>query len=247
MKIHLPALAIEGLSVFYHQLCVLSDISFQVERGKLLAIAGPNGGGKTTLLKSILQLIPSQGKVIVFGSSVSAQKKRIAYIPQRLAIDWDFPAAAIDIVLMGRYHHIGWFWRPSQKDRDMAYDALAMVGMGQYANRHIRELSGGQQQRIFIARALVQQADLLLFDEPFIGIDVKTEQLIVDILQRLRSEGKTIIVVHHDLHTLADYFDWVLLLNKKQIAYGPVSNVCMPEYICATYGDRVLFSPRTKN
>ncbi len=247
MNQHIPALSVRNLSVFYHQFCALSDISFDIEQGTLLAIAGPNGGGKTTLIKSILGLIRSHsGIVTIFDKKLCEQRARVAYIPQRMSVDWDFPASVLDVVLMGRYYHLGWFWRPSKEDKNKAYEALYQVGLTHCADRHINELSGGQQQRVFVARALVQQADLLLLDEPFIGIDIKTEQLIIELLKELRSQGKTIVVVHHDLQTLSEYFDWVLLLNKKKIAYGPVVDVCMPEYICAAYGNRNIFIKRTQ-
>ncbi len=239
------ALSVEHLSVFYHHFCALSDISLHVTHGILLAIVGPNGGGKTTFIKAVLGLIkPRSGTVSFFGQPFASQRARVAYIPQHLSVDWDFPICVLDVVLMGRYGHMGWFARPSPEDRVKAYEALHMVGLASYADRHINELSGGQQQRIFVARALVQEADLLLLDEPFVGVDMKTEKLIIEILQALRTQGKTIIVVHHDLQTLSEYFDWVLLLNKKKIAYGPVQEVCMPEYICAAYGGRNVLVPR---
>lgn len=241
----LAALSVEHLSVFYHHFCALSDISVEIAQGVLLAIVGPNGGGKTTFIKAVLGLIKARsGTVLFFGKSFASQRARVAYIPQHLSVDWDFPISVLDVVLMGRYGHIGWFRRPSQEDKDKAYEALHVVGLAAYAHRHINELSGGQQQRIFVARALVQEADILLLDEPFVGVDAKTEKVIIELLQKLRAQGKTIIVVHHDLQTLSEYFDWVLLLNKKKIAYGPVQEVCMPEYMCATYGGRNILVPR---
>jgi manganese/zinc/iron transport system ATP- binding protein len=242
------AVSVSNLSVFYNQFCALSDISLEIMEGRLLAIVGPNGGGKSTFIKSVLGLIkPASGIVTFFGKPFEEHRMRIAYIPQRLSVDWDFPACVLDVVLMGRYGKIGWFWRPSQEDKLKAYEALHLVGLGNYAHQHINELSGGQQQRVFVARALVQEADILLLDEPFVGVDIKTEKIIVQILQELRAHGKTIIVVHHDIQTLSEYFDWVLLLNKRKIAYGPVNEVCIPEYICAAYGGRTIFGQREQS
>jgi manganese/zinc/iron transport system ATP- binding protein len=241
------ALSVHNLSVFYHQFCALSDISVDIAQGLLLAIVGPNGGGKTTFIKAVLGLIkPTSGVVTFFGESLARQRMRIAYIPQRLSVDWDFPASVLDVVVMGRYGHIGWFWRPSDEDIAKSYEALNIVGLGNYAHQHINELSGGQQQRVFVARALVQEANILLLDEPLVGVDIKTEKIIIQVLQELRTQKKTIIVVHHDVQTLSEYFDWVLLLNKKKIAYGPVEQVCIPEYICAAYNGRTIFAHRKK-
>ena len=242
MQHTIPALAVHNLTVSYRSICALQSVSATIPSGVLLAIAGPNGGGKTTFIRSVLGLVAhTSGAISVFNESITSQRSRVAYIPQRLSVDWDFPATVFDVVLMGRYAQMGWFKWPSATDKSLAYEALHSLGLSAYAQRHISELSGGQQQRVFVARALVQQADLLLLDEPFVGIDIKTEQLIMDILRGLQKEGKTIIVVHHDLQTLSDYFDWVFLLNVKKIALGPIETVCMPEYICAAYGDRTLW------
>ena len=236
------AIEVRNLTVSYQDVPVLQDISIAIPAGLLLAIAGPNGGGKTTFIKSLLGLVkPTNGSFTIFDTSYDMVRHRIAYIPQRSTVDWDFPVTALDVVLMGRYHHIGWFRRPKAEDIIKAHEALQQVNLSAYADRHIKELSGGQQQRIFLARALAQEADLYLLDEPFIGIDITTEKIIVDILRTLRDQGKTIVVVHHDLQTLSEYFDWVFLLNQKKIAFGPVEEVFMPEYICAAYGERTLF------
>ena len=241
-----PAISVRNLSVFYHSFCALSDISLDIPSGSLLAIAGPNGGGKTTFIKSILDLVPrSSGTILLHDRPFAYVRSRVAYIPQRMAVDWDFPASVLDVVLMGRYQHIGWFRAPSDDDKLKAYQALHQVGLSAQADHHISELSGGQQQRVFVARALVQDADIFLFDEPFIGIDSKTELLIVAILKSLAAQGKTVIVVHHDLQTLTDYFDSVLLLNGKKIAHGLVSQVCLPEYMCVAYGDRMIRETRS--
>lgn len=237
------AIAVHNLSVSYRSVAALQSISVDIPSGILLAIAGPNGGGKTTFIKALLGLVaPDSGTTSLFNSTLEKERSRIAYIPQRLSVDWDFPATVFDVVLMGRYASIGWLRWPSADDKAMAYEALAQVGLAAYSDRHISELSGGQQQRVFVARALVQQADLLLLDEPFVGVDIKTEQVIIGILRALQQQGKTIVVVHHDLQTLSDYFDWVLLLNVKKIALGPIDSVCVPEYMCAAYDDRNIVS-----
>lgn len=239
------AIDVRNLWVAYENNIVLKNVSVTIPTGVMVAIAGPNGGGKTTFIKSILGLITIQkGTIALFNSTAQKQAKRIAYIPQRSTIDWDFPVSVLDVVMMGRYCHIGWIKRPSDQDYMYAHQALKQVNLSAYSDKHISELSGGQQQRVFLARALAQQADLYLFDEPFIGIDITTERLIIDVLRGLRREGKTVIVVHHDLQTLSDYFDWVMLLNRHVIACGPAQHVCMPEYMCAAYGDRTLYAPK---
>jgi ABC-type Mn/Zn transport systems, ATPase component len=239
------AINVENISVSYHEHTVLDGISVAIPSGVMVAIAGPNGGGKTTFIKSILNLVNVQrGSIAIFDHSFSQVRNRIAYIPQRMSVDWDFPLSVLDVVLMGRYSSIGWFFRPKQEDIMMAYEALQQVNLVAYADRHISELSGGQQQRVFLARALVQNADLYLLDEPFVGIDIPTEKLIVALLKKLCAQGKTVVVVHHDLQTLSDYFDWVLLLNKKKIAFGRVQEICMPEYICQAYGERNILVQR---
>ncbi len=236
---------VHNLSVFYRDIHVLDNVSVAIPSGIMVAIAGPNGGGKTTFIKSILNLVkPHQGSIKIFDDTFSRVRDRIAYIPQRMSVDWDFPISVLDVVLMGRYRAIGWLRRPKQEDIMMAYEALQQVNLSAYAHVHISELSGGQQQRVFLARALVQQADLYLLDEPFVGIDVPTEKLIISLLKKLCSQGKTVIVVHHDLQTLSDYFDAVLLLNKKKIAFGSVGEICTPEYIGQAYGERILWIQR---
>jgi len=235
------ALEIKNLTVAYHDIPVLWHISATIPRGVLLAIVGPNGAGKTTLLKSILGLIkPIAGTISLCGGTYKQQRNKIAYIPQRASVDWDFPATVFDVVLMGRYRHIGWFKRPSQIDYDEVYIALAQVGMHAYVDRHISQLSGGQQQRVFLARALVQHADLYILDEPFVGIDIATERAMIQVLKQLRVLGKTIVVVHHDLQTLHEYFDWMWLINKRSIVCGPIVDVLRHEYIQAAYGNANL-------
>jgi manganese/zinc/iron transport system ATP- binding protein len=231
------ALQVSNLTVTYNNVPVLWQVSANIKEGVLLAIVGPNGAGKTTLLKSLLGLIkPAAGVISFFGSSYDKQRHRIAYVPQRASVDWDFPINALEVVLMGRYGQMGLMRRPKAADFDAAYYALEQVDMLALADRHISELSGGQQQRIFLARALVQQADIYLMDEPFTGIDIITEQAIISLLSHLRAQGKTIIAVHHDLQTVQDYFDWLWVLNIRSIACGPVPEVLLKEHITMAYG-----------
>lgn len=231
------ALRVNNLTVAYHNKPVLWQVSATIQSGVMLAIVGPNGAGKTTLLKTILGLIkPVAGTVSFFCGTYAQHRTRIAYVPQRTSVDWDFPATVFDIVLMGRYGRIGWFKRPAQSDYDAAKHALEQVDMGAYAQHTINQLSGGQQQRVFLARALVQNADIYLMDEPFVGVDMATEQMLVQLLKKLRDAGKTIIIVHHDLQTLRDYFDWVWLINVRSVACGTLDEVLTQENMRATYG-----------
>lgn len=236
------AVVVQDLTVAYKEKPVLWDIDLKIPKGVLLAIVGPNGAGKTTLLRSIMGMIkPAAGNVAIFGQSIAAKKRSIGYMPQRGSVDWDFPTDALDVVMMGRYGHIGWFKRPSVNDKKLSLEALDRVGMADFASRPLNQLSGGQQQRVFLARALVQDADLYFMDEPFVGVDAVTEQAIIELLKELRNQSKTVVVVHHDLQTLADYFDWVSLLNVRQIAYGSVADVLTPENLKITYGGRSSF------
>lgn len=231
------ALRVHNLTVAYHHKPALWQVSAAIQSGVMLAIVGPNGAGKTTLLKTMLGLLtPVAGTVSFFGGTYAQHRTRIAYVPQRTSVDWDFPATVLDIVLMGRYGHIGWFKRPAHSDYDAAKHVLEQVGMSAYAQHTINQLSGGQQQRVFLARALVQNADLYLMDEPFVGVDMATEQMIVQLLKQLRNDGKTIIIVHHDLQTLRDYFDWVWLVNVQSVACGPLDEVLTQENMRTTYG-----------
>jgi len=230
-------LRVNNLTVAYHNQPVLQQVSATIEAGVMLAIVGPNGAGKTTLLKTMLGLIkPVAGTVSFFGGTYVQHRARIAYVPQRTSVDWDFPATVLDIVLMGRYGRLGWFKRPGSCDYAAAEHALEQVAMSAYAQHTINQLSGGQQQRVFLARALVQDADLYLMDEPFVGIDMATEQMLVQLLKKLRDAGKTIIMVHHDLQTLRDYFDWAWLINGRSIACGPLHEVFTQETMQMTYG-----------
>ena len=245
MSVGLPkrsALAVHATDVTlaFQQRPVLWDVDLEVPQGVLMAIVGPNGAGKTTLLRTVLGLLhPAAGEVRVFGRPYAEQRRLVAYVPQRGSVDWDFPTTALDIVTMGTYGSLGWVRRPGTSERTRATAALAQVGMQAYADRQISQLSGGQQQRVFLARALVQDAQVYLMDEPFQGVDATTERAIVDLLRALRAEGKTVVAVHHDLQTVAEYFDEVTLLNVRRIAAGPVDEVFTDENLRLTYGGRV--------
>jgi len=235
-----PAIQIEDLTVAYRDKPVLWDLDLTVPQGVLMAVVGPNGAGKTTLLKAILGLVrPVAGTVLVLGRPYGDQRKKIGYVPQRGTVDWDFPTTVTDVVLMGTYGQVGWLRRPGSVHRDAAQRALERVGMAAFARRQISQLSGGQQQRVFLARALVQDAQVYFMDEPFQGVDAVTETAIVELLRELRSTGRTVFVVHHDLSTVPHYFDWVTLLNVRKIASGPTADVFTPEKIAATYGTKV--------
>ena len=240
-----PALTVRDLTVAYQEEPVLWDIDLTVPSGLLMGIVGPNGAGKTTLLQAILGIVePAAGQVRVFGTPYDESRHRVGYVPQRGSVDWDFPTDALDVVLMGLYGRLGWGRRPSAEDRDEAYAALEQVGMADYADRQISQLSGGQQQRVFLARALVQKADLYFMDEPLQGVDATTERAIFDLLRTLQERDCTVIAVHHDLQTVPEYFDRVLLLNVRRIASGPVEEVFTEDNLRRTYGGRVGFLRR---
>ena len=233
-------LEIHDLTVTYHKKPVLYGIDLEVPAGNLVGILGPNGAGKSTLIKSIMGLIPqSSGWVKIFGKSYKKNAKRVGYVPQRESVDWDFPVNVMDVVLMGRFGHIGLFRRPSRKDREIAMACLEKVNMAPYAQRQISNLSGGQQQRVFLARALAQESDIYFLDEPFSGVDAATESAIIKILMELRDRGKTLIVVHHDLTTAKEYFDMLLLLNMRKVDFGPTEEVYTYEKLQKTYGGRL--------
>lgn len=237
-KYTLPAaLQAHQLSVNYDKTPVLWDITFEIPQGHLIGIVGPNGAGKSTLIKAALGLVrPISGKIEFFGQPLKNVRKRIAYVPQRQSVDWDFPITVRDLVLMGRYGKLGMMHWPRKADWAAADRYLEMVGMAPYAERQISQLSGGQQQRVFIARALLQEADVYFMDEPFAGIDLATEKVIMHILENLKLQGKTVFVIHHDLNNVESYFDWALLLNMHLIACGPVQDVFNAENLHATYG-----------
>jgi manganese/zinc/iron transport system ATP- binding protein len=239
------AIEVNDLTVAYHEKPVLWDVDLTVPAGVLMAIVGPNGAGKSTLIRAALGLVrPAAGQVLVHGRPYAEQRHLVAYVPQRGSVDWDFPTSVLDVVTMGTYGSLGWLRRPGRRERERALAALAKVGMQELAERQISQLSGGQQQRVFLARALVQDARLYLMDEPFQGVDARTERAIVDVLATLRDEGRTVVVVHHDLETVTEYFDHVLLLNVRRIAAGPVQEVFTDENLRATYGGRVPYLAR---
>lgn len=236
------AIQVTDLTVAYKDNPVLWDVDLEVPEGILMAVVGPNGAGKTTLIKAILGLIePAAGKVLIQGAPYKERRRLVGYVPQRGSVDWDFPTTVIDLVMMGRYGALGWFRRPGKKERQVAMEALEKVGMSAFAERQISQLSGGQQQRVFLARALVQDASIYFMDEPFQGVDAVTERAIVALLQELRAVGKTVVVVHHDLQTVPEYFDWVMLINVRRVASGPVKDVFTDENLRLTYGGRVAF------
>ncbi len=236
------AIEVTDLTVAYQDKPVLWDIDLDVPPGVLLSIVGPNGAGKTTLIKAILGLVrPAAGNVLIYDKPYEAQRRIVGYVPQRGSVDWDFPTNVLDVVMMGRSGALGWVRRPGKNERELAIQALEKVGMEAYTTRQISQLSGGQQQRVFLARALVQDATVYLMDEPFQGVDATTERAIVTLLQELRANGKTVVVVHHDLQTVTDYFDWVMLLNIRRIASGPVEETFTSDNLRETYGGRIAF------
>ncbi len=239
------AVEVTDLTVAYQEKPVLWDVDLDVPEGILMAILGPNGAGKSTLIKAILGLVkPAAGKVRIYGEPYREQRRLVGYIPQRGSVDWDFPTNALDVVTMGVYGKLGWVRRPGRNERELALESLEKVGMADYADRQISQLSGGQQQRVFLARALVQDAQIYFMDEPFAGVDATTERAIVELLRQLRAAGKTMVVVHHDLQTVEEYFDWATFLNVRQIASGPVAEVFTEDILRRTYGGRIAFLAR---
>jgi manganese/zinc/iron transport system ATP- binding protein len=234
------ALVIQGLTVSYGEKPAIFSVDAAFEAQGMSAIVGPNGAGKSTLLKAALGIIPRlSGEIYVFGETIRNARGRIAYVPQSASVDWDFPTTVMDVVQMGLYRKVGLLGRLSGTVRAQARECLDRVGMADFANRQIGQLSGGQQQRVFLARALAQDADLYLLDEPFAGVDAATERAIIDVLKRLKNEGKAVVAVHHDLATVRDYFDHVFLINVRRIAEGPVETTFTPENLQATYGGRL--------
>jgi manganese/zinc/iron transport system ATP- binding protein len=235
-----PALEVHDVTVAFDRKPVLWNIDLTIPQGKLVGIIGPNGAGKSTLIKAIMGLLPlSSGFVKIFDQPIDAVRGRISYVPQRESVDWDFPASVLDVVLMGRYGKLGLFKRPRKADRDVAMDCLKKVGMDGFLNRQISQLSGGQQQRTFLARALAQQADIYFMDEPFAGVDAATEKAIIDILQEMTRAKKTVIVVHHDLQSVTQYFDWLIMLNTRLIAHGPTDEIFNHQNLQQAYGGKL--------
>jgi manganese/zinc/iron transport system ATP- binding protein len=234
------ALDVKDLTVSYDREPVVRHVDFEVERGDLVGIVGPNGAGKSTMIKAMVGAHdPDAGSITVLGDSGKKATRRITYVPQRGAVDWDFPVTVRDVVTQGRYGHVGLLGRFSKEDRRLIDEAIAMVGISDLKDRQIGELSGGQQQRVFLARALAQKGDVYLLDEPFVGVDAATETAIVDVLRALRDEGRAVLVVHHDLSTVREYFDKVLLMNGELIAFGPTEEVFTEALLQKTYGGRL--------
>ena len=235
-----PILEVHNLTVAYNKKPALWNVDFSIPKGKLIGIIGPNGAGKSTLIKSIMGLIPlSSGYAKLFGENLDKVRDKVSYVPQRESVDWDFPASALDVALMGCYHKRGLFRWLTKSDKDLAMACLRQVRMEGFANRQIAQLSGGQQQRVFLARSLAQQAELYFMDEPFAGIDATTESAILDLLLEMRDEGKTILVVHHDLQSAQEYFDWIILLNTRLVASGPKAVVFNTKLLQETYGGKL--------
>jgi manganese/zinc/iron transport system ATP- binding protein len=235
-----PIAEVHDLTVSYYKKPVLWDIDLYFPHGNIIGIMGPNGAGKSTLLKTMMGLIkPDSGYVKLLGKAIDEVRKQVSYVPQKESVDWDFPASVLDVVVMGRYAQLGLFRRPGKIDKEKALACLSKVGMETLAKRQIAQLSGGQKQRVFLARALAQEAQLYLMDEPFVGVDAATEKIIINLLQAMAKEGKTIIVVHHDLHSAASYFDWSVLLNMRVVATGPTRDVLTPTLLQETYGGKL--------
>lgn len=230
------AVKVEDLTIAYYSKPVVWDVDLNIKKGKLTAILGPNGAGKSTLLKAMLNLIPiSSGKILFFDKTYKEFRKNISYVPQSESVDWDFPTDVLDVVMMGTYGKLGWIKRAGKKEKELSLEALKKLGMEEYVDRQISDLSGGQQQRVFLSRALVQDSEIYFLDEPLKGVDAKTEKEIMRILKELRDSGKTIVVVHHDLRTVEEYFDDVVLLNKLVVASGSVKDVFTEENINKAY------------
>ena len=231
---------IHDMTVAYHRKPVLWDVDLDLPEGQLIGLIGPNGAGKSTLIKAVLDLVPmATGRVLIYGQPYRKQRSLVGYVPQRESVDWDFPVSALDVVAMGLYRKLGWFRPVRRADREQALAALARVGMQDFAHRQISQLSGGQQQRIFLARALVQDARIYFMDEPFSGVDAATEKAIVSLLQELRAAGRTVLVVHHDLQTVPEYFDHLIMINTRVVAAGPTRDVFTAENLHTTYGGRL--------
>lgn len=235
-----PAILIENLRVSYNSTPALIGIDLRIDIGLAVGILGPNGAGKSTLLKAIMGLIPAdRGRILIHGQSIEKQRPWIAYIPQKESIDWDYPITVEEVALMGRYPHLGLARRPGKDDWQITQQAMDSVGIRHLAKRQIGQLSGGQQQRVFLARALAQQAKILLLDEPFVGVDAATEDTIMDLIKRLKAEGRAVMVVSHDLGKASQNFDRLALINQRLVAYGPVEQVFIPELLNQAFGGRL--------
>jgi manganese/zinc/iron transport system ATP- binding protein len=242
-----PIIEIKNLTVSYHRKPAVRSVNLKLKERGIIGIIGPNGAGKSTLLKAILNLVPIEhGSVSVFGESIDKVRHKISYVPQKEIIDWDFPVTVYDVVMMGRYAHLGVIQRPRNRDREIVDSAIDKIGMSDYRNRQIGNLSGGQQQRVFLARALAQESDILLLDEPFVGVDAATEQAIIELMYTLNKEGKMVIVVNHDLGKVQEYFQYLIMINQWLIAYGPTREVFTPDLLSRTYGGRLTILQKTE-
>jgi manganese/zinc/iron transport system ATP- binding protein len=242
-----PIIDIQNLTVSYHRKPAIRSVNLKLQDNGIIGIIGPNGAGKSTLLKAILNLVPIEhGSVRVFGQPVDKVRHKISYVPQKEIIDWDFPVTVHDVVMMGRYAHLGIIERPGTRDREIVDAAIHKVGMDEYRNQQIGNLSGGQQQRVFLARALAQESDILLLDEPFVGVDAATEHAIIELMHKLNDEGKMVVVVNHDLGKVQQYFQYVIMINQWLIAYGPTREVFTPDLLSRTYGGRLTILQKTE-
>lgn len=240
-------ITVKNLTISYNKKPAIKGINLSIESGHVIGIIGPNGAGKSTLLKGMLGLLPfDTGEVKIFGRDINSSRKRISYIPQREQFDWDFPINVEDVVMMGRYAHLPIVGFPKSVDRQIVEQVLKKIEMDKYAKRQIRQLSGGQQQRVFLARALAQESDVYFLDEPFVGVDAKTEKAIFELMKELKDCGKTILVVHHDLSSVKDYFDKLILVNQTLIAYGDSQDIFTPGLINKTYGGRLTILQKTE-
>lgn len=243
----MEVISVKNLTVSYQKKPAIKSINLKITEGSIVGIIGPNGAGKSTLIKAILGLLPyDTGEVKIFGKNLDESRKKISYIPQREQFDWDFPINVEDVVMMGRYSHLGMFSFPGKKDKEIVQEKIQKVGMQDFRTRQIRNLSGGQQQRIFLARALAQESDIYLMDEPFVGVDAKTERTIFDLMNELKQQNKTILVVHHDLGKVTEYFDKLILINQTLVAYGDTDLVFNKELISKTYGGRLTILQKTE-
>jgi manganese/zinc/iron transport system ATP- binding protein len=242
------SIEVHNLTTTYGGAPVLWDVDFELPSGEIIGIIGPNGSGKTTLLKTIMGLLkPSSGYVKIFNQDLDNVRERVAYVPQRESVDWDFPASVYDVVMMGRYRKHNLFRRSNKMDQEIVQQSIEKVGLTEFSSRQISQLSGGQQQRVFIARALAQKADIYLMDEPFVGVDAATESSILNLLQEMKSEGKTVLIIHHDLQTVSDYFDYLVLLNTRLIAKGTPHEVLTKENLSNAYGGQLTLLAKVAN
>lgn len=242
------AIEVHNLTTTYGGAPVLWDVDFELPAGQIIGVIGPNGSGKTTLLKTIMGLLePSSGYVKIFNQDLAKMRERIAYVPQRESVDWDFPASVYDVVMMGRYKKNNLFKRTNKTDIEIVEECIEKVGLTEFRNRQIAQLSGGQQQRVFIARALAQKAEIYLMDEPFVGVDAATENSILNLLEEMRNTGKTVLIIHHDLQTVSDYFDYLVLLNTRLIAKGTPQDVLTKENLSNAYGGQLTLLAKVAN